>query len=105
MSVSGRQYLLTAEFTPLFGNGVDLMAWIAVTSHESATASLKIQYDAAVQRAGRIWNIVSVMSPNPEAMKASMGFYRAIMFGSSPLSRQQREMLAVVVSAENQCLY
>ena len=28
-----------------------------------------------------------------------------LMFGSSPLSRAQREMMAVVVSAANQCVY
>ena len=60
---------------------------------------------AAERRAGRVWNIVAVMSQNPAAMKASMGFYLAIMHGPSPLSRAQREMLAVVVSAANQCHY
>jgi alkylhydroperoxidase family enzyme len=45
------------------------------------------------------------MSQNPRAMKTSMDFYGAIMFGKSPLSRSQREMLAVVVSAANHCIY
>jgi alkylhydroperoxidase family enzyme len=45
------------------------------------------------------------MSQNPRAMKASMGFYLAIMYGPSPLSRARREMLAVVVSATNGCHY
>ena len=31
--------------------------------------------------------------------------YLAVMFGKSDLSRAQREMLAVVVSAANQCHY
>jgi len=45
------------------------------------------------------------MSQNPRAMKASMDFYGAIMFGASPLSRSQREVLAVVTSAANGCVY
>jgi alkylhydroperoxidase family enzyme len=45
------------------------------------------------------------MSLNPRSMKASMDFYGAIMFGRSPLSRSQREMLAIVVSATNHCRY
>jgi hypothetical protein len=45
------------------------------------------------------------MSPNPPVMEASMSFYRALMFGPSPLSRAQREMLATVVSAEIRCVY
>ena len=81
------------------------MTWIKVFSYEEATGFLKKQYDGAIKRAGRIWNIVSIMSQNPRAMKASMDFYGALMTGKSPLSRAQREMLATVVSAENHCLY
>ncbi|MCB8943588.1 MAG: carboxymuconolactone decarboxylase family protein [Ardenticatenaceae bacterium] len=81
------------------------MPWIEVISLEKAKGFLKKEYEAALKRAGRIWHIVSIMSQNPRAMKASMDFYSAIMFGSSPLSRSQREMLAVVVSATNGCLY
>ena len=70
-----------------------------------ATGFLKKQFDAAIERAGRVWHIVQVMSLNPGSMDASMGFYRAIMFGRSPLSRAQREMLAVVTSKANDCFY
>ena len=34
-----------------------------------------------------------------------MKFYGAVMFGASPLSRVQREMLAVVTSRANDCFY
>jgi uncharacterized peroxidase-related enzyme len=81
------------------------MPWIKVISLEEAKGLLKQEYEAALRRAGRIWNVVSIMSQNPRSMKASMDFYIAIMFGSSPLSRGQREMLAVVVSAANHCVY
>jgi alkylhydroperoxidase family enzyme len=82
-----------------------IMAWIQVIPFEKATGLLKKEYNAARKRAGRIWRIVSVMSLNPRALKASMDFYSAIMHGRSPLSRSQREMLAVVVSAVNGCIY
>lgn len=81
------------------------MPWIEVIPLEKAGAALKREYEAALKRAGRIWNIVSIMSQNPRAMKTSMDFYCALMFGRSPLSRSQREMLAVVVSATNRCIY
>ncbi len=81
------------------------MAWIKVYSLEEATGMLKKEYEKALERAGRIWRIVSIMSQNPRVMKASMDHYGAIMHGRSPLSRGQREMLAVVVSAENHCVY
>ncbi|MEM8862322.1 MAG: carboxymuconolactone decarboxylase family protein [Chloroflexota bacterium] len=38
-------------------------------------------------------------------MKTSMDFYGTLMFGPSPLSRSQREMLATVVSVVNHCVY
>jgi hypothetical protein len=81
------------------------MAWIKIFSLEEATGLLKQQYDDAMKRAGRIWNVVSIMCQNARVMKASMGLYRCAMHGQSPLSRGQREMLAVVVSSANQCVY
>ena len=81
------------------------MARINIISPDEATGLFKQEYHAAEQRAGRIWHIVSIMSQNAEAMKASMGLYRVLMFRDSPLSRAQREMLAVVVSAANHCVY
>lgn len=81
------------------------MAWIQLTQPDSATGRLKAIYDTAVQRAGRVWNILRIMSPNPPVLESSMAFYNAIMHGPSPLSRRQRELLATVVSARNQCVY
>ena len=81
------------------------MPWIKVFTLDEAKGMLKKEYEKALARAGRIWNIVSIMSQNPRAMKSSMDFYGTLMFGSSPLSRSQREMLAVVVSAANHCTY
>ena len=82
-----------------------LMARINIIGSESAESELKEQYELAENRAGRIWNIISIMSQNPAAMRQSMEFYIAIMFGKSPLSRGQREMLAVIVSTTNRCVY
>jgi len=66
------------------------MAWIRVVSPALATGDLEREYDRALKRAGRIANIVSIMSLNPAAMKASMGLYLAFMFSPSPLSRRRR---------------
>jgi alkylhydroperoxidase family enzyme len=81
------------------------MSRIKLTAPEAAEGPLAEQYQAARVRAGRIWNIVRLMSPNPAVLKASMDLYLAIMYGPSPLSRVQREMLAVVVSRTNGCRY
>jgi len=81
------------------------MPYIKQFSNDEATGIAKQELDAAMKRAGRVWNIVRIMTPNGDVMRASMGFYRAAMFGESPLSRAQREMLAVVVSGANHCVY
>ncbi|MDR3673885.1 MAG: carboxymuconolactone decarboxylase family protein [Acidobacteriota bacterium] len=81
------------------------MAWIKVVEPEEATGALKQEYDVARERAGRVFNILKVQSLNPDALQASMQMYRATMFGSSGLSRAEREMLATVVSWANHCFY
>lgn len=50
-------------------------------------------------------NVVASHSLNPVAMQAHLGLYRTIMFGDSPLSRVEREAIAVAVSAANDCHY
>jgi alkylhydroperoxidase family enzyme len=81
------------------------MPWIEQVPIEEAAGLLKEELDAAVERAGRVWHIVHVMSVNPEVLRDSMRIYRTIMSEDSPLSRVQREMLATVVSAELECHY
>ncbi|MGA3166126.1 MAG: carboxymuconolactone decarboxylase family protein [Terriglobia bacterium] len=81
------------------------MAWIKVVEPPEATGELKQEYDAALDRAGKVFNILKVQSLNPAALQASMQMYRTTMFGPSGLSRAEREMLATVVSWANHCFY
>ncbi len=81
------------------------MPWIEQIQLDKATGLLKRQFDTALKRAGRVWNIVHIMSLNPPALRDSIKFYTTIMMGDSPLSRVQRELLATVVSAELDCHY
>lgn len=81
------------------------MPWIKQIDISEATGLLKTEFDRAIQRAGRVWQIVRIMSINPRAMRDSIAFYITTMMGESPLSRVQCEMLAVIVSFENHCHY
>jgi alkylhydroperoxidase family enzyme len=81
------------------------MPWIEQVPVEDATGLLREEFDQALERAGRVWHIVQVMSVNPEALRDTIRFYLTVMMGDSPLSRVQREMLATVVSAELECHY
>ncbi len=81
------------------------MPHLRVIEVGEATGELRRQYDAAVQRAGKVFNIVKAMCHRPGVLKRSMELYQAIMFGPSELSRAERELLAVVVSRANDCHY
>ncbi|MBM3124256.1 MAG: hypothetical protein FJZ87_04185 [Chloroflexi bacterium] len=81
------------------------MSWIKQIPIEEAAGLLKAQFEAAIKRAGRVWHIVHIMSVHPAALRDSIRFYSTIMKGDSPLTRIQREMLAVVVSVTNDCEY
>ena len=81
------------------------MAWIRTVPEGAAEGDLAPLYDAAMKRAGKVFGIVRLMSANPKVLEASMNLYLAVMFGPSPLSRAQREMMAVVVSAADGCHY
>ena len=81
------------------------MAWIETVAPEKAEGLLGRIYQAAIKRAGRVFGILRLQSLNPSTLRSSMEFYRGIMFGESPLSRAEREMIAVVVSKANDCHY
>ena len=81
------------------------MAHIRQVRDDEATGLLARIYDEAIARAGKVFGILRVQSLNPAALDASMGMYKTLMFGPSPLSRARREMLATVVSRTNDCFY
>jgi len=81
------------------------MAWIRIVDDAEATGQLKEIYDQIRGKRGKVANIIKVQSLNPEAMKAHMDLYYCLMFGKSGLTRPERELIAVVVSAANRCIY
>ena len=81
------------------------MAHVRLIDVEEATGPLRREYDEAMARAGKVFNIVKAMSLRPGVLRRSMALYRAIMFGSSRLTRAERELLATVVSRANDCHY
>ncbi len=81
------------------------MAYIRLINENEADGLLAEEYDAAVERAGKVFNILKAMSLRPGVLRASMDLYREIMFGESGLSRTERELLATVTSAEQSCHY
>lgn len=82
------------------------MAWIRKASVDGATGPIGAIYQAAVQRAGRVFQILQVQSLEPRTLQAGLGLYQATTTDPrSPLPRWFRELLAVTVSRLNQCVY
>lgn len=54
---------------------------------------------------GRVDNILAVHSLNPRGMAAHQGLYESAMAGTETLRKVEREIIALVVSIENDCHY
>lgn len=81
------------------------MAYLRLIDVDEATGELRVEYDEAIGRAGKVFNIVKAMCLRPAVLRRSMDLYKEIMFGPSDLARAERELLAVVVSRANDCHY
>lgn len=80
-------------------------AWIDMISANEAEGELRDVYEGVLKSRGKLANIIKVHSLNPAAMRAHLDLYLSIMFAHCGLSRAEREMVAVVVSAANRCAY
>jgi alkylhydroperoxidase family enzyme len=54
---------------------------------------------------GILPNILRIHGIEPGIGRAHQALYRAILFGPSPVTRLEREAIAVTVSAANSCHY
>lgn len=81
------------------------MPHIRTVPVEEATGLLEAEYEKAIRRAGRVFNVVGIQSLNPPVLRASIGLYQALMLGPGPLDRPTREMLATVTARELDCFY
>jgi uncharacterized peroxidase-related enzyme len=82
------------------------VTYLRLVDPDEAAGELAREYEAVRARSnGKVANIVRSMSLRPRVLRASMALYREIMFGPSELSRMERELLAVVTSAANDCHY
>lgn len=81
------------------------MAHIPYTPRSGAGPELSALHARYADASGKVDNILRIHSLDPPSMEHHYRLYRHLMAGRSPLSRAQREMIAVVVSAENDCFY
>ena len=81
------------------------MSWIKIIHENEAEGELKKIYDRIKGKRGKVSNIMRIHSLNPKAMQNHLDLYVTLMFAPSGLSRAEREMIGVVVSATNHCRY
>jgi alkylhydroperoxidase family enzyme len=82
------------------------IAWIEVIPEEQAEGELERAYKrSADQKSGNVDNIMKIHSLHPQSLIDHLHLYKTLMHGDSPLSKAQREMIGVVVSAINRCEY
>lgn len=81
------------------------MARIKVTQPEEAEGVLKNIYDTLIEKRGKISEVLKIQSLHPQSIQSHLNLYMDIMFGKTSLSRAEKEMIAVVVSVANGCVY
>jgi len=80
------------------------MPWIKMIDEADADGELAEIY-AQEKIDWSVDNLLKIHSLNPPSLKAHRTLFRTLMYGKSGLTRTQREMIGVVVSALNQCHY
>ena len=81
------------------------MPYIKQVPVDEATGFIKRHYEAEVKKTGHIWNIIHIMAIAPQTLKGFVDLHMAVSYGDSPLSRVQREVLAVVTAKTLNCHY
>ncbi len=81
------------------------MPHIKTIDYPESDGRLREIYDDLIQKRGQLAEVHKIQSLRPESIVRHMDLYMEVMYSRSELSRAQREMLAVVVSVCNECLY
>ncbi len=81
------------------------MAHIDVIDYDRSNGRLREIYDDLIAKRGKLAEVHMIQSLRPESIVKHIDLYLEIMFSKSELSRAEREMIAVIVSANNNCEY
>lgn len=81
------------------------VSWLAIPNEETLDEDLRKLFDKARQNLGFVPNVFVAYMVRPEHFRRWFNHFRELMQGESELTPAEREMISVVVSAENHCLY
>lgn len=66
---------------------------------------MKEIYDEMIEKRGGLSEVLKIQSLHPQSIRSHVAFYMDIMFSKTALTRAEKELIAVVVSVANGCLY
>src|SRR3954467_5695744 len=78
---------------------------LPVPGREEVPEDVAALFDKAETKLGFVPNVMRVMAFRPTHLMKWFAHYDDLMRGATPLTKAQREMIAVVVSAANRCNY
>lgn len=81
------------------------MAFIETVDPSDAGGPLTKLYKRFGNADGTVDNVLKAHSLNPESLEAHLALYIQAVHRPSPLSRVEREIIAVTVSRLNECHY
>ena len=78
---------------------------LPVPPRESLPSDLQKYFRICDEKIGFLPNVLAAYSFDEKKLRAFIGFYNDLMLEDSPLTKLEREMIAVVVSSANHCYY
>ncbi|GMU70092.1 MAG: alkyl hydroperoxide reductase AhpD [Steroidobacteraceae bacterium] len=78
---------------------------LPLPSRRALPADLRKYFTVCEQKIGFLPNVLAAYSFDIAKLRAFIGMYNDLLLGESRLSKLEREMIAVVVSAANRCFY
>jgi uncharacterized peroxidase-related enzyme len=81
------------------------MTWIKTIEKDNASGKTKKVYDRIMKERGHLANIFIAQGLDPDVLEHHLDLYEILMIDPGPLSREEREMIAVIVSAANRSAY
>ena len=93
------------SYTIIQNDQNDRVAWLTIPHEETLDDDLQKLFGKAREKLGFVPNVFVAFMVRPEHFRRWFAYFRELMQGQSELTPAEREMISVVVSAQNHCLY
>jgi uncharacterized peroxidase-related enzyme len=81
------------------------LSWLETPSDEQIPGEVKELWETPLERLGFVPNVMRIFALRPDHLLRWWSYYDELLRGESGLTKEQREMIAVVVSVTNRCHY